>query len=441
LSEIHPNRKDIYLRELDTILRFGALINSSLNIETVLDHAMQWAEDFMEAEASSVYELDEATDELFIRLARGDKKEPIQGIRLKVGEGVAGHVVKTGQPKVVQDVDGESAFSEKVDQVTGFRTRSMICVPLIVRGRPIGALQVINKKSGDAFSQNDLDLLTAAAQQIAVALENAKLYQRLQRKFQLTEQELKRAQERLLRSERLSAMGHLVQGVAHEIRNPIMTIGGFARRIKSKAVCEESLPRYADIILEETGRLETLVQEVHEFAEVQTATLRMNRIEAVMQELIPKIEAMAEPLQVEVGLDMDDDIPPIPLDCAQMALALINLAQNGIEAMSSGGTLDIRVHRDDGFLSIAVSDTGRGIPEDQMESVYDPFVTSKTRGGGLGLTMAHRIVQNHNGDLRLESAVGRGTTATIRIPLPSDKPPLHGSFPETGPADPGRELP
>ena len=76
-----------------------------------------------------------------------------------------------------------------------------------------------------------------------------------------------------------------------------------------------------------------------------------------------------------------------------------------------------------------------------MEAVYDPFVTSKTRGGGLGLTMAHRIVQNHNGDLRLESAVGRGTTATIRIPLPFDNPPLHGAFPETGPADPGRELP
>jgi len=428
LSEAHENREDLYLRELKTILRFGALINTRLNIETVLDHAMEWAEEFMAAEASTVYELDEATGELFVRLARGDKKTPIQGIRLRVGEGIAGHVVKTAQPLVVQDVHEDSRFSDKYDRITGFRTRAMICAPLIVRGRPIGALQVINKKSGGSFSDSDLELLTAAAQQIAVALENAKLYQRLQRKFQLTEQELKKTQKRLLRSERLSAMGHLVQGVAHEIRNPIMTIGGFARRIKSKSVCEESLDRYADIILEETARLETLVQQVREFAEVQMSQKSLNRIEAVIEELVPKIEAIAGPAGAEVSIDMDDDIPPVEMDCSQMARALLNIAQNGIDAMPSGGELTIRVQKEDRFLSMSVSDTGRGIPEEQLESVYNPFVTSKTRGGGLGLTMAHRIIQNHGGEMRLESTVGQGTTVTMRIPFPSD-PPLPGNAP------------
>ena len=199
MSETQKNREDLYHRELETILRFGALINSSLNIETVLDHAMAWAEEFMEAEASTVYELDEALGELFVRLARGDKKEPIRDIRLKVGEGIAGHVVQTGEPLVVQDAENDPRFSDKFDRQSGFHTRAMICVPLIVRGRPTGALQVINKKSGGSFSQNDMELVTAAAQQIAVALENAKLYQRLQRRFQLTEQELRKTQEKLLR--------------------------------------------------------------------------------------------------------------------------------------------------------------------------------------------------------------------------------------------------
>jgi hypothetical protein len=422
LNGTGKNREDLYQRELETILRFGALVNSSLHIETVLDHAMEWAEEFMGATASSVYELDEDTGELFVRLARGEKKEPIRNIRLRVGEGIAGRVVERGEPIVVQDVDREAGFSDKFDKKTGFHTRSMICVPLILRNRPVGALQVINKKSGEPFSPDDLTLLTGMAQQIAVALENAKLYQRLQDKFTLTEKELKKTQEKLIRTERLSAMGHLVQGVAHEIRNPIMTIGGFARRIQGKAEQEEGVMRYAGIILEETARLENLVRQVHEFADVQTAKLQMNRIEAVIEELYSKIEAPAREQKVDVHLHMDEDLPMVLLDCSQLARALMNIAQNGLEAMAGGGTLEIHVHREDGHLVVAVSDTGRGIDPDQLDSLYDPFVTSKTRGAGLGLTMAHQIILNHNGEIHIQSVEGQGATVTIRIPIPPARP-------------------
>lgn len=418
MSETHENREALYFRELETVLRFSALVNSSLNIETVLDNVMQWTEEFMDAMASTVYELDEAMGELFVRLARGEKGEPIQNIRLRVGEGIAGQVVLTGEPLIVQDTAKDARFSNKYDRMTGFDSRSMICVPLVVRERTVGALQVINKKSGNGFSHTDLELLTAASQQIAVALENAKLYQRLQRKFQLTEQELLKTQERLIRSERLSAMGHLVQGVAHEIRNPVMTIGGFARRIKARTNDENSLSRYADIILEETMRLETLVQQVREFSEVQSATLKSSRIEAVIEELSPSLEAMARDCQVDFRLHMDDDIPPMNMDCSQIARALLNIARNGLEAMQPGGTLEIGVLGKEHHLCIRITDTGKGIAEDQVRSVYDPFVTSKTRGGGLGLTMAHQIVMNHHGEIEIQSAEGRGTSVEVRIPFP-----------------------
>ncbi len=251
-----------------------------------------------------------------------------------------------------------------------------------------------------------------------MAIENAKLYERLRHKFQLTEQELKRTQARLLRSERLSAVGNLVQGVAHEIRNPLMTIGGFARRIKSKETEDKSLSRYADIILEEAGRLEKLVQDVREFSEVQTAKLSPSRIEAVIEEIVPKIEALAQETGVQVRLSMDDDIPPLDMDCSQMAKALLNIAENGIEAMPSGGNLEIQILKGKRNLSLCISDTGKGITEDQRNSVYDPFVTSKTRGAGLGLTMVHRIITNHHGEIEIQTAEGKGTTVTVRIPFP-----------------------
>jgi len=224
--------KDIYQQELDTILKFSALINSSLNIIEVLDNAMKWAEEFIDAEASSVYDLEEDNNELFIRLARGEKKSAVEGLKLKVGEGIAGSVVATGKPVVIQDVSNDKRFSDKFDRLTGFKTRSIICVPLLLRDRPVGALQVMNKRNQEPFRQADLELLNSMAQLIAVAMENAKLYQRLEEKFEMTSQELASTQKKLIRSERLAAMGHLVQGVAHEIRNPVMTIGGFAHRIK-----------------------------------------------------------------------------------------------------------------------------------------------------------------------------------------------------------------
>ena len=180
---ISNSKKNTYLRELHTILKFGTLISSSLKIESVLSNAMKWAEEFINAEASSIYELDEEKDELFVRIARGEKKDRIKKIRFKKGEGIAGLVVKTGQPQLINDVGKDKRFSDKFDRIIGFKTRSMICVPLVSRGKSVGAIQVLNKRSRQPFSKADLEILTSMSQQIAVAMENAKLYQRLEKKF------------------------------------------------------------------------------------------------------------------------------------------------------------------------------------------------------------------------------------------------------------------
>ena len=411
-------QKETSQKELDTILRFGSLINSSLNIEDVLDHAMKWAEEFMDAEASSVYEINRERNEIFIRLARGEKREPVRGIRLKVGEGIAGWVVKTGRPVVSQDVRKDKRFSDKYDKKTGFKTNAMICVPLIARDEPIGALQVINKKSKKPFTQADFKLLTAMAQQIAVAMENAKLYQRLEEDFALTTQELKITQEKLFRSERLMAMGHLVQGVAHEIRNPIMTIGGFTQRLKRELGKEHKLQEYVDIILEEAIRLEKLVKQVREFMNVQSATLTMDKVPPVVDEVIKIFEPLAKRQKVQIVKDIDGDTPLINMDSAQVVTALANVVENALESMSGGGTLTLGVNRQNNNVLITVRDTGRGIPAEQLDAIYDPFVTSKTRGAGLGLTMVHQIIMNHQGEIKISSQLEKGTIVILRLPVP-----------------------
>jgi signal transduction histidine kinase len=411
-------QKQTSQRELDTILRFGSLISSSLNIEDVLNHAMKWAEEFMDAEASSVYELNRERNEIFIRLARGEKREPIRGIRLNVGEGIAGWVVKTGRPVVSQDVRKDKRFSDKYDQKTGFKTHAMICVPLIAKDEPIGALQVINKKSQKPFTQADFRLLTGMAQQIAVAMENAKLYQRLEEDFALTTQELKITQEKLFRSERLMAMGHLVQGVAHEIRNPIMTIGGFAQRLKKELEEGHSLQKYVDAILQEAIRLEKLVKQVREFMNVQSASLTMDKIPPVVDEVIKIFKPLAKRQKVQIVKDIDGETPLINMDTAQLVSALSNIVENALESMSGGGTLTLGVNRQNNNVLITVRDTGCGIPAEQLEAIYDPFVTSKTRGAGLGLTMVHQIIMNHQGEIKISSQLENGTIVILRLPIP-----------------------
>lgn len=416
-----PDPENIYHRELHTVLKFSALINSSLEIESVLDTAMRFSEEFINAEASSIYELDEEKDELFIRVARGEKKDPLKKVRLKVGEGIAGWVVRTGEPMVVQDVAKEKRFSDRYDLMSGFKTRSLLCVPLILRGKCIGAIQVLNKKNQAPFTDADLEILLSLSQQIAVAIENTNLYHRLEKKFELTAQELKATQEKLFRTERLAAMGNLVSGIAHEIRNPIMTIGGFALRIKDAIREDKGLQRYADIILSETMRLENLVKKVHEFLDIQSAILKSDYIEPAIDKVLTRFKPIAERQGVEMLISVEHDLPLIDIDQPQVVIALSNIFENALDAMRNGGKLEFFVNRvDDHGIKIVLKDNGSGIAEEELDCIYDPFVSSKTSRTGLGLTMAYQIIKNHTGDIKIISKKAEGTTVTIMFPIRHD---------------------
>ncbi len=408
---------NIYYRELSALLQFSALINSSLKIESVLDNAMKCAEEFINAEASTIYEIDEETKELFIRLARGEKKDTIKKIRVKVGDGIAGRVVQTGNSMVINDISKESLFSDKYDRLTGFKTRSLICVPLVIRGNAIGALQVLNKKTQESFSHADLDILTSLSHQIAIAMDNATLYQRLEEKFELTARELQRTQERLIRSERLAAMGHLVDGVAHEIRNPIMVIGGFARRIREHMEDNDSLEKYADIILAESERLEMLVEKVGLLTEIQSASLEPGHIEGVVNEIVKTFLPSAETHGIQINVNMGKNLPMIEMDERQMIMAISNIFENAIEAINENGKISLNIKQIENQLLIDIKDTGPGIKEENISSLYDPFVTSKSRGVGLGLTMTYQIVTNHKGEIKIKSRQGEGATVSISLPI------------------------
>ena len=413
-----PDCKDnIYYRELNTVFKFSSLINSSLKIETVLDYAMKCAEEFINAEASTIYERDDKKNELFIRLARGEKKDPIKNIRIKIGDGIAGHVVETGVPMVINDVQKEKRFNNRFDLLTGFKTRSLICVPLMLRGKATGAIQVLNKKTGEHFNESDMEILNSLSMQIAVAIENARLYEMLEQKFASTARELKIAEEKLIRAERIAAMGHLVNSVAHEIRNPVTVIGGFARRLKDNHGNDPEVSKYSDIILGETLRLERLVKQVHRLAEVQSADPVPGSILPVIEKTVNIYEPQAKMQNIDFKLSVEKDLPDLNIDESQMFTAFSNIFENALESMNDGGQLSFMVKTQENHILIDIDDTGSGIEDDEIDFIYDPFVTSKTTGVGLGLTMVNQIIVNHGGEIMIKSRKNEGTSIKIKLPV------------------------
>jgi signal transduction histidine kinase len=389
------------------------MINSSLDINEVLDNSMRVIEELIDVERSSVFEIDFEKSELFFRLVRGKSGGKVKKIRMKMGEGIAGCVASTGDALIVLDTKKDKRFSKKVDGLTGFNTKSIIAVPIHNRGRIIGVLEVLNKRGIRSFDSNDLEMLTIVANQIGIAIENAKLYFRLKEKFALTESELKKSQEKLIQSERLAALGELSKGVAHAVRNPVMSIGGFAKRIRKKLPLDSSAQTYIDLILSETERLEKIAEDVREYTSMPDPQCKQVRISKLLQRVLKDWKQINSSEDISIDVKQTSEDPLVFVDIDLMSKAVIHLLRNAQDAMSKGGVIFLSTSWEDKWLSISIRDSGIGIAAEDLPLVFDPFFTKKSYGAGLGLTTVHRIVSGHRGEVKIFSNYGARTEVKI----------------------------
>ena len=406
--------------EIMALARLSAMVNGTLDFAEVLDNAMKSVEELMDAEASSIFEVDYERDELFFRLARGKWGNKAQEIRLSMGEGIAGWVALNGSPLLVPDVDRDKRFCTRLDEYTGFKTRSIACVPIKHKGCLIGVLEVLNKQGGP-FDERDLTILTIVSNQIGIAMENARLYQRLQEKFALTADELKKTQQKLIQGERLISLGQLSHAIAHEVRNPVMSIGGFARRCKQNLSSENPDHKYLDIIIKETARLEKIVRDVENYTKIRLSEFRSINLKKLIEDVFEEWLQNRSGSDIEVHLELPGEEVTLPGDVWLLSLALKNLFRNAEEAMANGGKLSFSAHPKGKQIILKVADTGSGIPPEDLPQIFDPFFASKPQGCGLGLSIVHRIVSEHKGEISVKSTPEEGTEFQISLPLyPND---------------------
>ncbi len=229
--------------------------------------------------------------------------------------------------------------------------------------------------------------------------------------------EIQRLKQDLARSQRLASLGSLAAGVAHEIRNPLSSIKGFATYFRERYRDNPDDRQTAETMISEVDRLNRVITQLLEFARPMTMKRTPTSIQAVIRHALKMVEGQARGKGVVIETDLPSAIPEILLDADRMSQVLLNLVLNAIAATDGGGRIRVSLARnDDRTIRVVITDTGAGIRQEDLPRVFDPYFTTKPSGTGLGLPIVQKIVEAHGGAIRLESEAGKGTTATLLLP-------------------------
>jgi len=259
-----------------------------------------------------------------------------------------------------------------------------------------------------------LVVILATVVLIALALSWNKV---LAREVKLKTDELTESHDRLVQSERFAAVGEAAAYVSHEIKNPLMVIGGLARQVERSVEDEPNVKQKLQIIQNEVQRLETFLGDLRDFTRPAVPTKQEVNINDIIQEVDTLMAEQAKGQGVKLVEHLDPDLPPLQADPNQMKQVLLNLVKNALEALDSGGQVILSSGAEDHQVWFSVRDTGGGMPPEVLEKIFNPFFTTKEKGTGLGLAVIHKIITDHHGDIAVSSSPDQGTT--IRVILPS----------------------
>lgn len=292
-----------------------------------------------------------------------------------------------------------------------------VAVPMFAKGKVVGVLVVNNFLSGRPLSERDLRLLGMMANLSGLSLETSRLY----RNLESVNKELAHMRHRLLEADKLAALGEVAAGVAHEIRNPLVSIGGFTRRIRRKVGDDSPITQYLDVIIDEVTRLERTLNEMLDFSSDVRGQFEEHDFNQIIQQSLELLSRDLEEESIQVVEQYEPELPPVYCDDRQMKHVFLNLFLNAIQAMGSGGgTLSVRtftVVRDaKQFVAGEVTDSGGGIPMEVVHNIFNPFFTTKDEGSGLGLSIVHKIVTRHFGQVEVHNRSEGGASFLVTLP-------------------------
>ena len=430
--------------KLATALEVGFIINSTIDLVDVLSLIMKYANIVTDSVASTLMLLDEKTGDLVFSVPTGPNAYQLEDIRIPRGKGVAGWVAENEQYLIVEDAENDGRFYSGVDDMTGIRTQSLLCIPMKSKRKLIGVLEVINKKDGGSFSEDDALLLSIFSHHAAIAIENALLFNSMQTRMEKE----KLIEQKIAESERLRSIGTLAGGIAHDFNNILSAIVGYTELAQLES--EKDGRPYANLtkVLSASNRARDLISQILTFSRQSEKISKPIQVNLVVREALKLLRASL-PRTIEIRSDIDCR-SVIMGDSTQIHQVIMNLCTNAAHAMDrEGGPLavslsEVEIEQDPddmhgitaalnpgSYLRVEVKDSGEGMPAYVMERIFDPFFTTKEkgRGTGMGLAVVHGIVKNHGGDIQVTSEPGKGSRFDIYFPV-IERDPEPGETPK-----------
>lgn len=405
------------VEELRALGEIGRALASTLDLETVLRTIVARATELAGVEGGALFEYDPDHEEFRLHTADRLPEELVTALgaaSMRRGEGVIGRLALTGRPAAVADIAEEGVYQSRVRDILlrhGFR--SLLAVPLLRESRVLGGL-VVNRRQAGEFSPRVIELLQTLATQSALAIHNARLFRELEEKSRQLE----------IASQHKS---RFLASMSHELRTPLNAIIGFTRIVmrKTKEQIDARQTENLEKILSSAEHLLSLINAVLDMAKVEAGKVEVLPADVPAAKLLEECVRTAEPLLrdgVAIVRDFDGRLPTLWTDGEKLRQIVINLLSNAAK-FTAEGSIRVSARVDGGEMAIDVADTGIGIPEHRLESVFEEFEQvdtggTRARGGtGLGLAIARRLARLMGGDLRAESELGVGSTFQLTLPL------------------------
>ena len=424
--EIRNLDLSVALRRQKALISAGRAMGGILELGKLLDFFVGVVTEELDVDRASVMLLDPKDGEMWVAASRGLSEEVIRSARLKVGEGIAGWVAREGKPVLVKDIKAEpkaDGWSNPSLSNSFMSAPIVLSIPILLQEKILGVINVTNRRSGAPFDEEDLEFLFSLAGQAAASIERSKHHEDLKVAYE----SLRSAQERLVDSERLKAVGQLAAGVAHDFNNLLTGILGSAQLLNaglgSPDVDISSLRSKVELIEKLSLQGAATVRRIQEYSrirkDVPSETVDLN---AVVKNAVDMTRTKwtdeCESQGVHIGIRLElGTIPETLGNASELAQVVSNLIFNAVEAMPEGGELRLRTFGEGEEIRLEVSDTGIGMSEEVREKVFEPFFTTKEKGQGLGMSVIYGIVARHKGEIQVASEEGFGSTVQISLPV------------------------
>ncbi len=360
-----------------------------------------------------VYVIEEGTGDFVLQAGSGEigRRLKEQNVRLPAGAGIIGYAAETSAPFFTNNVD-EVMFYIRHELLPD--TKSELAMPVIIGEQLLGILDIQQAPPG-LFTNRDLQLVAAVADQLAIALQKADLYEDLQTSLQHE----KEVRNQLVQNERLAVMGRLLASVSHELNNPLQAIQNALFLLKAEQALSQQGRQDLEIVLSETERMAALIQRLRAtYRPTHAEDFNPIQINNIVEDVYALISTHLRHNNISFEFYPDPALPMIPGLADQIRQVILNLFMNAVEAMKASGRLSVSTRHieADGEIFLSISDDGPGIESHILPNIFDAFITNKETGTGLGLTITYDIILKHEGRITAENNPDKGATFKVWLP-------------------------